>query len=101
MDLYACTDKVIEEEIGERIKSLRLRKNITQNELAKATALSLNVIKSLESGRGKISTLIAVLRELKSLDQLNNFIPEISISPLQLARMHGKQKERASKKRKL
>ncbi|MEA1889468.1 MAG: helix-turn-helix transcriptional regulator [Pseudomonadota bacterium] len=99
MDFYTLSDKGIAEEIGNRIKSLRLRKNVTQKALADATILSLNSIKSLESGRGKLSTLIAVLRELGSLDQLDSFIPEISISPMQLAKMQGKVRERASGRR--
>jgi transcriptional regulator with XRE-family HTH domain len=96
MDFYTLSDKYIEKELGYRIKALRLRKNITQKELAEATTLSLNSIKSLESGRGKLSTLIAVLRELEALDHLDNFIPEISISPMQLAKMQGHVRKRAS-----
>lgn len=96
MDFYSLSDKAIEDELGGRIKALRLRKNITQKELAEATTLSLNSIKALESGRAKLSTIIAVLRELGALEQLNNFIPEPSISPLQLAKMQGKERERAS-----
>ena len=99
MDFYSLSDKGIEEELGGRIKSLRLRKNMTQQVLADATLLSLNAIKSLESGRGKLSTLIAVLRQLGALDNLDSFIPEISVSPMQLAKMQGKQRERASGKR--
>jgi len=99
MDLYAATDKRIEEELGHRIKALRLRKNITQQALANTTMLSLNTIKSLESGKGKLSSLIAVLRQLNALDHLNNFIPEVSISPLQLLKLRGKKRERASGKR--
>jgi len=99
MDFYSLSDKGIQAELGRRIKALRLRKNLTQKELAQAAALSLNAIKSVESGRGKLSTLIAVLRELGALDHLDKFIPEISISPLQLAKMQGKERERASGKR--
>jgi putative transcriptional regulator len=99
MDFYSLSDKAVEDELGNRIKALRLRKNITQKELAEATTLSLNAIKSLESGRGKLSTLIAVLRELGALDHLNSFIPEPSISPIQLAKMQGKERERASGER--
>ena len=61
--------------------------------------MSLNAIKSLESGRGKLSTLIVVLRELGALDHLDSFIPEISVSPMQLAKMQGKVRERASGER--
>lgn len=96
MDLYTLSDKGIAQEFGKRIKALRLRKNISQKELAEKTTLSLNTIKSLEFGRGKLSTLIAVFRELGVLDQLDAFIPETSISPMQLAKMQGKVRERAS-----
>ncbi|WP_455221326.1 helix-turn-helix domain-containing protein [Kaarinaea lacus] len=99
MDFYTLSDKAIEEALGERFRALRLRKNITQQELADATLLSLNTIKALESGSGKLSTIIAVLRELGALDQLDNFIPETQVSPLQLAKMQGKVRERASGKR--
>lgn len=96
MNFYALSDKAIELELGNRFKALRLAKNITQKELAGLTTLSLNSIKSLESGRGKLSTIIAVLRELGALEQLDSFIPETTISPLQLAKMQGKVRERAS-----
>lgn len=99
MDFFELSNNAIGKELGSRIKARRLEQNRTQEELAKATTLSLNVIKSLESGKGKLSTIIAVLRELKALDQLNNFIPEVRISPLQLARMQGKKRQRASGKR--
>jgi transcriptional regulator with XRE-family HTH domain len=99
MDLYSLSDKAIEQELGNRIRALRLRKNVTQKELAEATTLSLNTIKAIESGRGKLSTVIAILRELGALDQLDNFIPEPSVSPIQLARMKGKGRERASGER--
>ena len=96
MNFYGFSDKHIVNELGQRFKALRLRKNTTQKELAEATILSLNSIKSLESGRGKLSTVIAVLRELEALEQLDNFIPEISISPMQLAKMKGHQRKRAT-----
>ena len=96
MDFYTLSDKAIETELGDRIKALRLHKNTTQSALAEATTLSLNVIKALESGRGKLSSIIAVLRELEALDHLDSFIPETSISPIQLAKMQGKVRERAS-----
>ena len=59
----------------------------------------INAIKSVESGKGKLLTIIAVLRELNALDGLDSFIPEPAISPLQLARQQGKKRQRASGKR--
>lgn len=96
MTWYSMTDKGICIEMGHRIRSLRLRRNLTQQQVADRAALSLNSIKSLESGKGKLSTIIAVLRELGALDALENFLPEPGISPLQLARQRGKIRQRAS-----
>lgn len=96
MNFYSMTDKGIGAEMGHRIRSLRLRKNLTQQQVANRAALSLNAIKSLESGKGKLLTIIAVLRELGALDALDNFIPEPAISPLQVARQQGKIRQRAS-----
>ncbi len=96
MDFYSLADRGIEQELGARFRSLRLQRNVTQQALAEATTLSLNTIKALETGRGKLATVIAVLRELGALDQLDHFIPPASVSPLQLARMQGRQRARAS-----
>jgi len=98
MDFYAMTDKQIGRELGDRIKRLRLRKNMTQGELAENSCLSVNAIQSVEGGKGKLLTVITILRELNSLDELDSFIPEVPISPIQKAKL-GKQRERATGKR--
>ena len=84
-DYYTASDSRIIMEIGERLRALRLRKNITQSELAERALIAIGTVKSLEQGKGKLSSLVAVLRELDSLQQLDQFIPTESISPLQLA----------------
>ncbi len=95
MNLYAMTDSAILLELGGRVKALRLRKNRSQKELSEATLLSLNAIKSLEQGKAKLTTVVAVLRELGALEEINHFIPEISISPIELAKRQGKRRLRA------
>ncbi len=96
MDYYSLSDSAIETEIGARLRALRLRRNVTQHALAEAAGLSTTAIRGIEAGGGTLSTLIAVLRELSALDQLEHFIPEITVSPLQLARRKGKKRERAT-----
>lgn len=90
IDYYTASDSAILEELGKRIRGLRLRKNVTQETLAERTLLAVGTIKSLEAGRGKLSTLIAVLRELGALDQLDQFIPPITISPLKIVEASAK-----------
>jgi putative transcriptional regulator len=84
-DYYTASDSQILKELGERLRSLRLNQDMTQEELAERALVSRSTIKSLEKGRGKLSTLVAVLRELQALQQLDQFIPPVAISPLQMA----------------
>lgn len=99
MSFFAMTDKAIIEEIGRRLKSLRLRKNMTQKEVAVTTGLSLNAVQAAENGVSKMMTYVRILRVLNALDALGNFLPEVNISPLELAKMEGKKRKRASGKR--
>jgi transcriptional regulator with XRE-family HTH domain len=96
MDYYSMTDAAILAELGARFRTLRLRRNLTQRELAERTALSVTAIKSLESGRTRLQTAVAVLRELGKLDDLDAFIAAPGVSPMQLARLGGKTRERAT-----
>lgn len=100
MNIPLLDDETIMSLLGARVRALRLRKDISQKTLAEATGLSLNVIKGLEQGQGKIGSLIPVLRELDALDQLNNFIPKVSISPSQLQKRQIHQRQRASREQK-
>jgi putative transcriptional regulator len=93
------TDKAIINEIGRRLKSIRLRKNMTQKEVAVATGLSLNAVQTAEKGTSKMMTYVKILRVLNALDSLENFLPEVTISPLELAKLEGKKRKRASGQR--
>ncbi len=94
------TNKAIAAELGERIEQLRLEQNLTQQQLADEIGLSRVSYRNLVKGSGKFENIIAVLRVLNQLDQLENFIPETGYSPMQQLKLKGKQRKRASKKRK-
>ena len=100
MMYLAMTDKAIAKEMGRRLKSLRLRKNLSQKEVSTSTGLSVNAVQTAERGESKLVTYIKILRVLNSLDSLDSFMPEVTISPLELARMEGKKRKRASGERK-
>lgn len=92
----SMTDFAVAEEIGKRLKSLRLRKNKTQVEVSDATGMSLKAVQNAEKGESKLITYIKILRALNALDGLDSFLPDIIVSPLQLAKTKGKQRKRAS-----
>ncbi len=97
-DYYAQSDQAIAQDLGRRLRALRLRKNRTQKELADSAVLGIGTVKALETGKGKLETVIAVLRELGALEALDSFIPEPAVSPLELARRQGRPRRRASGK---
>lgn len=94
------TDRAIAKEIGERLKNLRLRKNWSQKEIAEFTGLSRRAIQNAENGTSTLLTYIKILRPLKTLDTLDNFIPKETISPIQIMKMKGQKRQRATGNRK-
>lgn len=96
MNFYVMSNNAIHEEMGRRFREARLRNNMTQVELADRTRTSLTRIKALEKGQGKLETMILVLRELQALDHMDDFLADPGISPIQVAKMRGKLRQRAS-----
>jgi len=97
MDWYALTTNALEAEIGNRLKQVRLRKNITQTALAQKTGLSRVSISKIERGNGAtLSSLLAILRSLELLPQLETLFPPPELSPLELVKIQSKQRKRAS-----
>jgi transcriptional regulator with XRE-family HTH domain len=93
------SDKEIQQELGRRLKRERLNQNITQASLASRINISRRTLVAAEHGEGTtLETLIRILRGLDQLDQLDNFIPIPQLSPLQLAKLKGKERKKASGK---
>lgn len=88
--------KQVAEELGERLKRARLNRNMTQIEVAQYAGISRNAVAGAEHGRVQLETFVAILRALNLLDQLNSFLPAQPLSPIQLAKLHGKVRQRAS-----
>lgn len=93
----------IAEQLGERLKQARLNADLTQAELASRTGLNRRTILNAEKGNVQLKNLVAILASLEMVEQINMFLPVQEISPLQLAKLKGKQRQRASRtqKRKL
>lgn len=97
MKTSGMSDGAILVELGERMRRERLNQNRTQNELASAASVGLNVVKRLERGDGcTLSSLVRILRALEKLDQLDSLLPEPGVSPLELARLAGHRRKQAS-----
>lgn len=97
MSIVGMSDKAIIKELGRRVKRKRLEQNLTQQEIADIAGISRPTVSDLERGNPfEILTLIQVLRALDALVEIDLFLPDPGISPLQLARLRGKERQRAS-----
>ena len=99
MDYYSMTDVGILRELGSRIRDKRLNSNITQNSLAAKAGVYLKVIQNIEYGKtATITGFLRVLRALKSLDYLDDFIPKTGLlSPLEIMKFQRRRRQRASR----
>ena len=95
------TNNRIELEIGLKIKHYRLKRNLTQLELANKTGISRVSISKIERGKGAtLASLIEILRMLHVLQNLEFLFPEDEISPIELIKLKKKKRIRASSDKK-
>lgn len=84
------------EQLGHRIRALRLARNVSQRELAGMTGSSLSSIRRLEaSGQGSLELLVRVAQSLHAAAQLDALFiqPQDSIARLE-AQTQGRQRAR-------
>lgn len=93
-------DAAVVEELGRRLRQLRLDQNLTQQGLAEEAGVSVATVRNLENGkRTQLITLIRVLRTLGLLSDLDRLVPERRPSPIELLKLRGKERQRASSPR--
>jgi len=89
------SDKALREQLGSRLRALRLNRNESQEALALRAGIGKATLQRLEEGRsGTIVTLLRVLRAL-DLDNLDTLVPDIEKSPLAEARGERQRRTRA------
>ena len=101
VNFRAMSTEAILAELGRRLKRERLSQNITQAALAERTGLARRTIVKAEQGSvTTLSTMVSLLRGLDLLDRLEAFLPDPPLSPIQLAKLRGRERQRASSPRK-
>ena len=87
--------------LGERLRRLRLNRNLDQRTAAEKAGVSERALRNLEAGRGStVETLLRVLKALEYLQGIDMLAPETSINPLDLLRQ-PKAPQRVRRSRKL
>ena len=80
-----------EADIGQQVRTLRRRAEMTQRELARSANVSVGTIRNLESGAGStLATLVSIARVLGRSDWLSALAPPVTISPLAMLKAQGR-----------
>ena len=71
--------------LGERVRRLRLSRNMDQRATADKAGISEKALRNLEAGRGStVETLLRTLKALESLKGIEMLAPEVTVDPLAL-----------------
>lgn len=100
MRMTTMSEQAIAEAIGSRLEALRVKKNLNQETVAEEAGISRTTLRQLMAGKGTLLNLIAVLRVIGELDRLSSLVEEVRSSPIQMAKMAGKKRQRAYTPRK-
>ncbi len=87
-------------ELGDRLNQARLNADMTQSDLAKQAGVSRKLVIQAEKGKVQLEVFVALLLALKLGHHLEAFLPNQILSPIQLAKLQAKQRQRASGLRK-
>ena len=97
MNFEAMSEQAVLEELGRRLQDQRLNANLAQAEVARKAGVSRRALQNLESGRVcTLPLLIRVMRVLGKLQPLEALLPETGPSPIQLAKLKGRERQRAT-----
>ncbi len=97
---YAMSDPAILEVLGNFIRQTRLQQNKTQQQVAAAAGINRSTMVQIENGGGgTLLSFIQILRALEQLQVLQSFEVKQQLSPLQLAKIDQKKRQRASNKK--
>lgn len=90
------TASAIAEQLGERLKQARLNRDLTQAIVAERAGVARKTVVNAEKGLASLDVFVAIMLALDLVAQLDLFLPPQQVSPIQLAKLQGKQRQRAS-----
>tara|TARA_R110001592_G_scaffold116041_1_gene316802 strand:- start:1319 stop:1648 length:330 start_codon:yes stop_codon:yes gene_type:complete len=100
MEASKKTPVALAEELGERLRQARLNSDLTQVEVAERAGVSRKIVLNAEKGKAQLESFVAIMLALNLSEQLDLFLPRPQVSPVQLIKLQGKKRQRASGQRK-
>jgi transcriptional regulator with XRE-family HTH domain len=94
-------DAAIATELGARLARARLRRGLSQQELAGMAGLAKRTLERIEDGQPMtLTNLVRLLRALDLIGSLDALIPDLTTSPIELLKQRRKERKRAPRARK-
>lgn len=96
-----ATDQALLVELGTRLASVRLEKNLTQAQLAEKAGVSKRTVERLEAGSvaTQLSSFLRVCRALDVIERFDALVPESAAGPVEQLKLRGRKRLRASARR--
>jgi putative transcriptional regulator len=99
IDFHSANSSQIEADLGQRLRAIRIGREITQQQLAELAGVRLNTIHRLENGRGvSLDTFIRVMTALGLQGDLESLLPDADIRPVDRVQTGGVERQRACPK---
>jgi len=97
---FELTDMAVLHEIGNRLERRRIDAGLTQAQLAEEAGISKRTVERIEAGHSTdFVMLLRVLRVLKLLEALDQFVSDLPQSPLMLLKSRGRTRKRVGHSR--
>ncbi len=94
------SDAVVLGEIGARLRSARLERNLSQERLAEEAGVGRVTLQRIEAGESpSLVNLVRVLRALDLLGGIDALVPEPTPSPIEELKRQGRRRQRAGSPR--
>ncbi len=96
-EIKAMSNSEIVRELGRRFKDYRLSCRMTQEEAAQKAGIGLVTLRNFENGKAyniTMTNFLALLRTVGQLEQVEEVLPEIPISPYDLELIESKKPKR-------
>tara|TARA_R110001592_G_scaffold255635_1_gene519351 strand:- start:1313 stop:1642 length:330 start_codon:yes stop_codon:yes gene_type:complete len=100
MEASIKSPTALAEELGERLRQARLNSDLTQADVAERAGVSRKIVLNAEKGKAQLESFLAIMLALNLTEQLDLFLPKPQVSPVQLIKLQGKKRQRASGLRK-
>ncbi|MEX1057219.1 MAG: helix-turn-helix transcriptional regulator [Natronospirillum sp.] len=99
MNTVEKSSAAIAAELGERLKQARLNSDRTQAEVAEQVGVTRKTVLNAEKGKAQLEVFVSIMSALNLTEQLDLFLPKQEVSPIQLAKLQAKKRQRASGQR--